>query len=163
MNSLKVGGWMRFKKYITSKKKKGFTIIESLVYIFLTTMILVEGINLFVLMYKSYIELTKLTIKYNNYQNFYINLDNIICEGGLEEISVDNKYILFSKNSKSNNLDKMIKSNEGNIIVKYIRNNATETSNTMLKEVDNLEVKKKRKLIYLIIHDKNGREFIRCI
>ena len=163
MNLLKVGGWMKFKKYITSKKKRGFTIIESLVYIFLTTMILVEGINLFVLMYKSYIDAAKQTIKYNNYQNFYINLDNIICEGGLEEISVDDKYILFSKNSKSNNLNKMIKSNEGNIIVKYIRNDDTETINTMLKDIDNLEVKKKGKLIYLIIHDENGREFIRCI
>jgi len=163
MNLLKVGGWMKYRKYFISKKKRGFTIIESLVYIFLTTMILVEGINLFVLMYKSYIEATKLTIKYNDYQNFYINLDNIICEGGLESILVDDNYILFSKNSEFKNLEKKIKSNEGKIVVKYTRYGATESINTMLKDIDNLEVKKKGKIIYLIIHDKDGKEFIRCI
>jgi len=154
---------MKYRKYFISKKKRGFTIIESLVYIFLTTMILVEGINLFVLMYKSYIEATKLTIKYNDYQNFYINLDNIICEGGLESILVDDNYILFSKNSEFKNLEKKIKSNEGKIVVKYTRYGATESINTMLKDIDNLEVKKKGKIIYLIIHDKDGKEFIRCI
>ena len=163
MNLLKVGGWMKYRKYFISKKKRGFTIIESLVYIFLTTMVLVEGINLFVLMYKSYIEATKLTIKYNDYQNFYINLDNIICEGGLESILVDDNYILFSKNSEFKNLEKKIKSNEGKIVVKYTRYGATESINTMLKDIDNLEVKKKGKIIYLIIHDKDGKEFIRCI
>lgn len=163
MNLLKVGGWMKFKKYITSKKKRGFTIIESLVYIFLTTMILVEGINLFVLMYKSYIDIVKLTIKYNNFQNFYINLDNIICEGGVESILVDDNYILFLKNSKFNNLDKKIKSNEGKIVVKYTRDGATQAINNILNDIDNLEIKKKGKIIYLIIHDKDGKEFIRCI
>lgn len=154
---------MKYKKYVTYKRKNGFTIIESLVYIFLTTMILVEGINLFTLMYKSYIESTNLTIKYNNCQSFYINLDNIISEGGLEEIVIDDSYILFSKDIKSNNLDKIIKSNQGKIFVKYMRSNVTETINTMLEDIDSFEVKKKENLIYLTIHDKEGKEFIRCI
>ena len=154
---------MRFKKYVASNKKRGFTIIESLVYIFLTTLILVQGINLFVLMYKSYIETAKLTIKYNNCQNFYINLDNIISEGGIDQIIVDDNYILFSKDIKSNNLEKIIKSYEGKIVVKYVRANVTQTINTMLEDIDDFEIKKKGKLIYLIIHDKDGKEFIRCI
>lgn len=154
---------MKYKKYITYKRKNGFTLIESLVYIFLTTMILVEGINLFVLMYKSYIENTNVTIQYNNCQNFYINLDNIISEGGLEEIIIDDSYILFSKDIRSNNLDKLIKSNQGKIFVKYMRSNVTETINTMLEDIDSFEVKKKENLIYLIIHDKDGKEFVRCI
>jgi len=154
---------MKAKKYNDLKKRGGFTIIESLVYIFLTTMILAEGINLFISMYKSYIETTNISIKYNNCQNFYINLDDIISEGGLEEIKVDDNYILFSKNIKSNNLDKIIKSNEGKVVVKYIRSNVTQTINTMLEDVDSLEVKRKGKLIYLIINDRDGRKFIRCI
>lgn len=154
---------MKYKRYIISRKEKGFTIIESLVYIFLTTMILAEGINLFVLMYKSYIDMTNLSIKYNNYQNFYINLDNIISEGGLEEIIVNDDHVLFSRNIKSNNLDKMIKSNEGKIVAKYMRSNVTQTINVMLEDIENLEIKKKGSLIYLIIHDVDGKEFIRCI
>lgn len=154
---------MKYKKYATYKRKNGFTIIESMVYIFLTTMVLVEGINLFALMYKSYIETTNLTIKYNNCQNFYINLDNIISEGELEEIIIDDSYILFSKDIKSKNSDKIIKSNQGKIFVKYMNSNVTETIKTMLEDIDSFEVKKKERLIYLIIHDKDGKEFVRCI
>ena len=160
MNLLKVGGWMRFEKYITSKKKRGVTIIESLVYILLTTMILVEGINLFALMYKSYVDAAKLTIEYNNYQNFYINLDNIIPDIGLENIVVDDKYILFLMDNKSGKSDIMIKSYNGDIVAKYTESGPKPT---MIQNINYLEVKKKGKLIYLIIHDKNGREFIRCI
>jgi hypothetical protein len=163
MNLLKAGGWMIYNQYITLKKKRGFTIIESLVYIFLTTIILVQGINLFVLMYKSYIETVNLTIKYNNCQNFYINLDDIICEGQFDQIIVDDKYILFSKDTKSNDLEKIIKSYEGRIVIKYMRANVTQTINTMLEDIDELEIKKKGKLIYLIIYDKDGKAFIRCI
>ncbi|OOM81007.1 hypothetical protein CLPUN_11670 [Clostridium puniceum] len=154
---------MKFKKYFNLEKSGGFTIIESLVYIFLTTIILVEGINLYVSMYKSYIEARALTIKYNDYQNFYINFDTIISEGNLEQIIVDDKSILFSKDDKSNNLNKIIKSSEGKIVVKYMRFDVTEAINTMLKDIDRFEVKRKGKLVYLIIYDKEGEEFIRCI
>lgn len=154
---------MKYKSYYVGKRKLGFTIIESLVYIFLTTMILAEGISLFISMYKSYIESAEITIKYNNCQNFFINLDSIISEGGLEKIVVDNNNVLFSKNCDSDELDKIIKSNEGKIYVKYIKNDTVETINTMLNDIDNLEVKKNGKLIYFIVHDKEGKEFIRCI
>lgn len=154
---------MKLRNYGNQKKKYGFTIIESLVYIFLTTIILVEGISLYVTMYKSYLETKEVSIKYNNYQNFYINLDNIISEGNVEDITVNNDNIILSKNDKSENLNKIIKANEGKIVVKYLRNGATETINTMLAGVDKFEVKTKGKLIYLIIYDKEGKEFIRCI
>jgi hypothetical protein len=163
MSLLRVGGWMKYKKYYISKKKRGFTIIESLVYIFLTTIILVEGLNLYVLMYKHYIDVTKLAIRYNNYQNFYISLDNVISEGNLEEIIIDDNYILLSKNIEDPNLSKTIKSYEGEIVVKCIDKLGKSTINTMIKDIDIIEVKKKGKLNYLIIHDIEGKEFIRCI
>lgn len=154
---------MKCRKNLNWKKRFGFTIIESLVYIFLTTIILVEGINIYVLMYKSYIEDREVTVKYNDLQNFYINLDNIISEGNLEQIIIDDKSVIFSKDDKSNNLNKIIKSYEGKIVVKYMRGKVTETINTMLEGIDRFEVKEKGKLIYLIIYDKDGKEFIRCI
>lgn len=154
---------MKCKNQINLKKKRGFTIIESLAYIFLTTMILAEGINLFLLMYKSYIEQINLTVRYNNYQNFYINFDDIISEGGLNEVIVDNESILFSKIIEDPNLYKTIKSFNGEIVVKCINKDGKKVINTMLQDIDNLEFKRKGKLIYLIIHDKDGKEFIRCI
>ncbi|WP_243145919.1 competence type IV pilus minor pilin ComGF [Clostridium chromiireducens] len=162
-NLLKVGGWMKYKDNNKNRKTKAFTIIESLVYIFLTTVILLEGIDIFVSMYKNYIEITQLTIKYNNYQNFFINIDNIISEGGLQKIIVDKNYVTFSNDNKSNNLDKTIKSYDGKILVKYTRNNVTQTINTMLEDIDRLEIRKKGNLIYFRIYDKDGKEFIRCI
>ena len=150
-------------KRIHLKKKNGFTIIESLAYIFLTTIILVEGISLYVSMYKSYTETKEVTVKYNDYQNFFINLDNIISEGNVEKIIVNDDNIIFSKDDKSEKLNKIINANEGKIVIKYLRNGSTETINTMLEGVEQLEVKTKGKLAYLIIRDKEGKEFIRCI
>ena len=57
----------------------------------------------------------------------------------------------------------MIKSYEGKIVVKFMKSSFTQTIKPMLEDIDYLEVKKKGKLIYLIIHDTDGKEFIRCI
>ena len=163
MSLLRVGGWMKYRKCYISKKKRGFTIIESLVYIFLTTMILVEGLNLYVLMYKYYVEAAKVSINYNNYQNFFITLDNIITEVGLDQVQVNENYVLFSMISEGINSTKTINAYDGQIFVSYINQYGKKTINPMLRDIDNLEVKKKGKLIYFIIHDKYGKEFIRCI
>lgn len=154
---------MKYKICSNSNKKRGFTILESVVYIFLITLILAEGISLFVSMYKSYIETRNMSIKYNNMQNFYVNLDKISSEGNIQEIIVGNNYILFSKDANSNELNKTIKSNDGSIVVKYTKGTTTETINTILTDIGELKVKKKGNLIYLIISDKDGKEFIRCI
>ena len=161
-NSLKAGGWMRFKLNIL-KNRLGFTLFESIVYIFLTTIILIEGISLFTTMYRYYIESQKISIKYNEIQNFYLNLDNISTEGNLDSIVIDSNNITFVKNIKYGNLNKIIKANKGEIFLKYTRGNTVETINTMLSNIDKIEVVSKGNLIYLIIYDKDGKEFIRCI
>lgn len=154
---------MKYKKRNKIGNNRGFTIIESLVYIFLTTIILVEGISLFVSVYKSYLETQLLTIKCNNYQNFYINLDNIIAEGNIEKIVANSDNIIFSKDNKAENINKIIKAFDGKIVVKYTKYGSNETINYMLKDIDKLEVKTKKNLIYLIIYDEEGKEFIKCI
>lgn len=154
---------MKYKKKNKIRNNKGFTIIESLVYIFLTTIILVEGISLYISIYKSYLETQLLTIKCNNYQNFYINLDNIIAEGNIEKIVANSDNIIFSKDNKAENINKIIKAFDGKIVVKYTKYSSSETINYMLKDIDKLEVKAKKNLIYLIIYDKEGKEFIKCI
>jgi hypothetical protein len=154
---------MKYKRYYISRKKRGFTIIESLVYIFLTTMILLEGLNLYVLMYRYYIETIEITINYNNYQNFYITLDNIISEVGLSNVKVEDNHVIFSMINENITSTKIINSYNGQIVITYINQDAKKTINTLIKDIDNLEVKKKGNLIYFIIHDKDGKEFIRCI
>lgn len=151
---------MRYKRISGSKFKRGFTILETMVYSFITTMILAEGINLLVLMYGNYIESTKESIKYNDFQNLNINLDNIISEERIENIAVDDKNISFIKNDGTT---KLIKSYNGEIFVKYLQNGNTKTINCMIGNINRLEVKKKGNLIYLIVFDNEGQEFIRCI
>lgn len=154
---------MKYKKRNKIRNNRGFTIIESLAYIFLTTIILVEGISLYISVYKSYLETQSLTIKCNDYQNFYINLDNIIAEGNIEKIVANSDNIIFSKDNKAENINKIIKAFDGKIVVKYTKYGSNETINYMLKDIDRLEVKTKKNLIYLIIYDVEGKEFIKCI
>lgn len=154
---------MKYKNHIILKQNGGFTLIEITIYIFLTTIILVEGISLFTLMYKSYLEGRNVSIKYNNLQNFYINLNEIATAGDIDQITVDDSNILFSKVVNGQILNKKIKSNEGNIVVKYTKGETTQTINTMLMDIDNMRVQRRGKLIYLIIKDGEGKEFIRCL
>ena len=157
MNFEKVGGWMKYKK------KKGFTILESMIYIFLSTIILVEGINIFVPMYKSYLEIKSSSIRANEYKNFYINLNNIISEGGLDQIVTGDDYIALCKGDFGENLKKTIRVYDKKIVVVYSKGNEILTYNNMLYDVQQMEVVKKGNLIYINIYDENGDKFICCI
>lgn len=142
-----------------NKKKRGFTIIESLVYIFLTTLILAEGINLYVSIYKSYLEEVCVSDKYNNYQSFFINIENIIAQGEFDRITVEDNTLLFFEKNNEKVLGKKINSYGGNVALKDM-----DTSpEIMIENIDKLEIKTKGKLIYLILRDKDGKEFIKCI
>lgn len=154
---------MKYRSGIILNKRRAFTLIETTIYIFLTTIILLEGISLFTVIYKSYLEEKNISIKYNDLQNFYINLDKIALEGNIDQITVGNNYISFSKGINSDKISKTIKSNAGDVVVKYTKGNTTQTINTILMGIDNLTIQKKRNLIYLIIKDKDGKEFVRCL
>lgn len=101
-NFIKVGGWMKYKK-------SGFTILESIIYIFLSTMIIAEGLNLFMPMYKTYLEIKNKSIRSNEYENFYINLNNIISEGAIDNIVIGNDYMTLCKSEFGDNLKKTIR------------------------------------------------------
>lgn len=152
---------MKYKHHYNCRKKGGFTIIESLVYIFLTTIILAQGINLYVSLYKAYIDKVTISSKYNNYQNFFVNIDSIIDKGEYEKVIAQDNSILFFQKDNNGELDKRINSYGGNVVVKYM--NDSNNINVMIEDIDCLEVKNKGKLIYIILHDKDGKEFIKCI
>lgn len=149
-------------KYNLFYKKSGFTMIESLVYIFLTTIILVEGINVYVSIYKYYIDKISISSEYNNYQKFFIDIENIIDQGTFEKITVEDNTLLFFEKDNENVLQKKIKSYAGNVVVKYM-NTKAQPIIVMLEDIDSLEVTKKGKLIYLKLKNKEGKEFIKCI
>ena len=157
MNFIKAGGWMK------CKKRQGFTIIESIIYIFLSVIILVEGLNIFIHMYKSYVEIKDNTVRCNEYRNFYINLNNLISEGSIEEIIVGEDYITLCKSSHEKNLKKTIRVYDKKIVAVYSDGDEILTYNNMLFDVKSIDVSKKKNIIYVKIYDENGDEFICCI
>ena len=162
-NLLRVGGWIRNNYNPTFNDKRGIIIIESLVYVFLTTLILAQGINLFSSIYGFYLKEQQETIKYNKYQIFFINLDNIIARGGYEKLTVINDSLLFFATEKMADPYKVIKFSDGDVVVGYMSTNKAESVNIMIKDISDFKIKKKGKLIYLMIKDIDGKEFIKCI
>jgi len=159
MNSIKVGGWMK-SKY---KKKYAFTIIESIAYIFLTTIVFLELLTLVVSFYASYIEIRNISINQNNIRNFYINLDCIFHEENKLEIRKEDNSIVIYKDVEDENLVKSIKFYNNTVVVKYTKGQSTLAINNMLYSIDDFKVVEKDKLIYVIITDMYGKEYIRCL
>ncbi|MDU1230302.1 MULTISPECIES: hypothetical protein [Clostridium] len=152
-NFIKVGGWMKYKK-------SGFTILESIIYIFLSTMIIAEGLNLFMPMYKTYLEIKNKSIRSNEYENFYINLNNIISEGAIDNIVIGNDYMTLCKSEFGDNLKKTIRVHDKKIVVVYSRGDEILTYNNMLFNIEKIEINKKENLIYMKIYDENGDKYI---
>ncbi|GAA0075942.1 hypothetical protein UT300005_03200 [Clostridium sp. CTA-5] len=144
-------------------KKKGFTIIESMVYIFLTTLILLEGIKCITNFYKGYIDNKNISIAYDEMQTFYLNLDSVLKEDEKENIEVHNDYLLIYRNVESDLKSKMITKEKNSLVVKYFEGENQKGKNTLLLNVRDFKVVKKENLIYTIIIDKDGKEFIRCL
>ena len=157
MSFIKAGGWMKFKR------KKAFTIIESIIYIFLSVIILTEGISLLIPVYKVYLETKNDSMICNEYTDFYINLINIVSEGGINDIVIGSDYITFCKSEFDDDIKKTIRVYDKKLIVLYSRDDDILTYNNMLFNIEKIEVEKRKNIIYLNIYDENGENFICCI
>lgn len=150
----KAGGCM-------NNKVSGFMMIESLIYICIVSILITCEMSLVKDMYKSYIELSRINVKYNNLQNFYLNLKNICTEPGLNNISIGGDDSLYFERKPGEGITKRIKSYDGCINVRYISSGGNV--NVMLRNIDNMKVDEKGNLIYITIKDDEGKEFVRCI
>lgn len=150
-----------------NKSKKGFTIIESLIYIFMTTLILNEGIYLTVLMYKSYLCNAQITKEYNDIQNFYVGLQQIVSERNISEVDCDEteNKLIFHKYVENTEKKKSIefKSNGSAIVKSYDSKNKLLNEDKMLGNVADINFKKKDNLIYMVLYYNDGKEFISCL
>lgn len=144
-------------------KKNGFCIIESLTYICIVSMLITVQIHVFLNLYKYYIDLEKTNLKYNNIQNFYLNLSKICSEEDTEIIETASDNSLYFYKSKDKKKYKRIKSYDNKLKIQYNLDSNKINVNTMLVDVENMTVKEKGNLIYMIIKDRNGKEFIRCM
>ncbi|MDO5516896.1 MAG: hypothetical protein Q4F66_05030 [Clostridium sp.] len=148
------------------RNKKGYTIIESLIYIFMTTLILNEGLYLTVLMYKSYIYNAEVTKEYNDIQNFYVGFQEIASEKNISEIKCTDNKIIFLKYVNGEEKKKSIEyksEGQGVVVRSYDPYGRFLNQDKMLGNINNMDFIKKGKLVYMIIYDKDGKEFISCV
>ncbi|NFT43719.1 hypothetical protein FDF07_13910 [Clostridium botulinum] len=145
---------------VISKKSNGFTIIESIVYIFFTAIIFLISTNLIFDSYKLYIQNQEISRAYNKIQNFYINLDSILQKDIIRDIKFGETYLILYRDKDNVLISKNIISDKESLGAKYP---GRIYPNILLKEVKDFKVIQKDKLIYLKIIDNSGRAFIRCI
>ncbi|NFH89189.1 hypothetical protein FDA33_02995 [Clostridium botulinum] len=149
-----------FDKSVVYKKTNGFTIIESIVYIFFTTIIFFISTNLIIDSYKLYIQNQEISRVCNKMQNFYINLDSILKKDIIRDIDFGETYLMIYRDKDNVLISKNIKSDKEALGAKYPDR---ISPNILLKEVKDFKVIQKEKLIYLKIIDKSGKVFVRCI
>lgn len=159
MNLARVGGWMKY----SHNKGRAFILVESIIYIFLTSIVFIQLLTFLFSFYVSYIELRNISINQNNIRNFYINLDCILHEDYNAKIKKENNSVVIYKDSEDDYIVKTIKFYNNTIVIKYTKGRSTLTINNMLYNVKNFEVIEKDKLIYLVITDTYGKEYIRCL
>ena len=100
------------------------------------------------------------SIRSNEYENFYINLNNIISEGAIDNIVIGNDYMTLCKSEFGDNLKKTIRVHDKKIVVVYSRGDEILTYNNMLFNIEKIEINKKENLIYMKIYDENGDKYI---
>lgn len=144
-------------------KKSAFTLVESIIYIFLTSIVFLELLTCLFSFYTSYIEIRNSSINQNNIRNFYVNLDCILHEDYNTHIKKENNSIVIYKDSEDNNIIKTIKFYDNNVVVKYTQGKSTLTINNMLYNINNFKVIEKNKLIYVVVTDTYGKEYVRCL
>ena len=167
---------------IKKLRKGGFTLIECIAYIFISTIILSIITTITIDGYKHFIRRGEFINREDEIDNAILSIRKIFNDVNNTDYIIKNNKIEIIKeeqgieevNNKNNiNKDLNVKSKEfevisGNLYVKYYSYNEYEnkrkheTSNIILENVENFNAFKKRNLIYVdLIVD--GREFLICL
>lgn len=150
---------------------KGFTLIEVIVSISISTILLLITIKISTSLTTNYLMDVKENIKKNNIDNALLNIDNLINCSLIDDIKGDfdkNKIIIkyITDINKNYYKIKTIGLYNNNLIVStinYDSDGVTKGDNTLLKNVKEFNVIKKENLIYFEIVMISQERYIRCI
>ncbi|MBD7910029.1 MULTISPECIES: prepilin-type N-terminal cleavage/methylation domain-containing protein [Clostridium] len=148
------------------RKNNGFTLIECVVYMFLSMLIMIIGFKLLVTCTSVYFETVKKSLGLNSIDGSFLDIDRFLRDTGVQKISSEDNKIIIYRGDKSNifEIQEILKF-ENNLIIKYydIRNfNRYTTRNTIISNIDDFKVKIKGRLIYINI-SKGGTEYRKCL
>lgn len=148
------------------KKKKGFTLIECTVYMFLSVTIMIIAFKLLVTSTSVFLETVKKSLELNSINECFLDIDRFIRDIKVQKITSDeNKIVIYKGDGKNIYEMQEISKLENNLVVKYfdIRNlNKYTTRNTIVSNISDFKVKNKGRLIYIAIK-KGGNEYKKCI
>lgn len=144
-------------------KRRGYMLLESIIYIFMTSIVFLTFLTFYVDFYKGYIEIRNGSIFANNLSNFYINLDTMIKDENVENVYTSDNRLYIIKNTDKGELISVINEYNNRIVVKYLRDNKVLTTASMLSDIEEMKIVEKDNLIYICIKENSYKEYIRCI
>ena len=144
-------------------KRRGYMLLESIIYIFMTSIVFLTFLTFYVDFYKGYIEIRNGSIFANNLSNFYINLDTMIKDENVENVYNSDNRLYIIKNTDKGELISVINEYNNRIVVKYLRDNKVLTTASMLSDIEEMKIVEKDNLIYICIKENSYKEYIRCI
>lgn len=152
-------------------KSRGYTLIEIVAGIAISTIAMMIGITLIFNSYKNYIEIRKEIVRADQIDNAILNIDRLLNGYMIKEIrpnSEGNKIEIdyLMEDGKISVKGKVINRNGANLMVEtHNRENTKSLLNSMsiLRDIKDFNVIKKGKLYYYKIKLKTGKEIINCI
>ena len=150
------------------KKKRGFTLVEAIVYIAIYTIISSIGIIILLNTRNIYYNTIDKRLASNSVNEAFITIDNIRKDSN--EVLIDENSNTVSFKKKVNQTDfllKIIQVEKQSVIIKYYTASSGnslfyDTKNEIISDIDSFNVLQKGKLIYIKV-SKKGREFIMCL
>lgn len=152
-------------------KKRGYTLIELVAVMAISTIAIAIGLTLTITAYRNYLNIVNKSIRDNEVNNGLLTIERLLTGYMIAEVRVNDEnntieidYLGSHGETKINT--KKIKANTKQIFVetyKYI--NPTEPANKMpiLMGISNFEIIKKKNLYYYKITLETGEEIIQCI
>lgn len=148
------------------KKHKGFTLVECVVYMFLSVIIMIMAFKILFSSSNIFMETINKSIYINSINEGFLNMDRLIMDEKVVKISSDeDKIILYIGNEKGIYEIQEISRIDNNLVIKYfdIRDFTNYTTrNTIVYSIDDFKVKGKGRLLYIAIK-KGGNVYRKCI
>ncbi len=133
-------------------KKKGFTLIEVIVYISIGTVLITLMIGVIFNLVKFRKDYIKRSIEEDMVTNGIISISSRLNKGQLKNIEVENnKIIAINENGNGNKTSKITLYNGADLAVCYYEGNRLLTVNKIITGISDFEVVKKQKLVYIKI------------
>ena len=150
------------------KNRRGFTMIEAIVYIAIYTIISSLGIIILLNTRNIYYNTIDKRLASNSVNEAFITIDNVRKDS--TEVSIDENSNTVSFKKKVNQTDfllKILQVEKQSVIIKYYTASSGnslfyDTKNEIISDIDYFNVLQKGKLIYIKV-SKRGREFIMCL